>query len=683
MSTANEQTSEARGYTGLWSLANRSLNSRIFPIPTYDTFNGDSIILLQLNLEKSSENDPRCAGTTLANQRLVSHLPADCLANRELSAARSSLSDMKSVPEPCAASQRIGATIAERLACSPPTKAIRVQSPAGSLRIFAFRNRAEGCRWSAGFLGDLPLPPPFHSGAAQYSPVTLIGSQDLDIKNTPEQTTAAHWRAARRLLHESTHSHAVDPQSNTFETNVLKMSLPIPAQTRTGTFAVVCPMTLVKAVRAKLTHRGVKIKRQLPETNFSQTWNSGSVWMLRLSPDRACFPRQRQRGAGAIRATLPRTSRHERDSGEDRVNRLAGILLPPASNRWPVDDEQHADIGHHRVCPILDNRLPHTASGTMVNVATSRLVINSSDCGDYLITDSPSNNRIMRYCEIVFNKTPSLRGLCCCESGAIRATITRTCSVSSLLRASRAVFPSRRCTELIRQERLSGDVNMKRWGGEVGHRVSTIDVRTETLHSLRVGAMRRYLVRVSVARIAPSLLDLAPTHGSILGEVAPISSHVGILPDDAAGRRVFSGISRFPHHCILVRLQTHLASPSTDLEISELKIIIIIIIFFVRLSNHRERPLAIPPPPPPAGNWGQLCLNIATIEAAARQCPTSFHIRPAAREYLNMASDVFCGRLSFHSPNEDSRAVCERVMCSAVVCRFTRLMRILVQFVSE
>ncbi|KAJ8889776.1 hypothetical protein PR048_009279 [Dryococelus australis] len=31
------------------------------------------------------------------------------------------------------------------------------------------RNRAGRCRWSADFLGDLPIPPPFHSGAAPYS----------------------------------------------------------------------------------------------------------------------------------------------------------------------------------------------------------------------------------------------------------------------------------------------------------------------------------------------------------------------------------------------------------------------------------------------------------------------------------------------------------------------------------
>ncbi|KAJ8870068.1 hypothetical protein PR048_029079 [Dryococelus australis] len=52
-----------------------------------------------------------------------------------------------------------GATVTERLACSPPTKAIRVQSSTGSLRIFACENRASRYRWSTGFLRDLPFPP--------------------------------------------------------------------------------------------------------------------------------------------------------------------------------------------------------------------------------------------------------------------------------------------------------------------------------------------------------------------------------------------------------------------------------------------------------------------------------------------------------------------------------------------
>ncbi|KAJ8881221.1 hypothetical protein PR048_017695 [Dryococelus australis] len=47
--------------------------------------------------------------------------------------------------------------------------------------------------------------------------------------------------------------------------------------------------------------------------------------------------------------------------------------------------------------------------------------------------------------------------------------------------------------------------------------------------------------------------------GPIPGETAPGFSFVGILPDDAAGRRVFSGISRLRCACIPALLHSHLA----------------------------------------------------------------------------------------------------------------------------
>ncbi|KAJ8866632.1 hypothetical protein PR048_032492 [Dryococelus australis] len=75
-----------------------------------------------------------------------------------------------------------GTTLAERLACSPPTMAIRVQSPAESHRIFACGNHAGRCRWLAGFLVDLPFPPPFHSDAAPYSPQS---PSSLWLANSP------------------------------------------------------------------------------------------------------------------------------------------------------------------------------------------------------------------------------------------------------------------------------------------------------------------------------------------------------------------------------------------------------------------------------------------------------------------------------------------------------------------
>ncbi|KAJ8897077.1 hypothetical protein PR048_002423 [Dryococelus australis] len=71
-----------------------------------------------------------------------------------------------------------------RLDCSPPTKANRAQSPACSLLIFASGTHTGQFLWSAGYLEDIPFPPPLHSSTAPYSPhFTLIGSQDLDVKS--------------------------------------------------------------------------------------------------------------------------------------------------------------------------------------------------------------------------------------------------------------------------------------------------------------------------------------------------------------------------------------------------------------------------------------------------------------------------------------------------------------------
>ncbi|KAJ8882503.1 hypothetical protein PR048_014314 [Dryococelus australis] len=53
-------------------------------------------------------------------------------------------------------------------------------NPRPGHRIFASENRAGRRRWSAGFIGDIPFPPPLNSGAAPYSLHSpLIGSHDF------------------------------------------------------------------------------------------------------------------------------------------------------------------------------------------------------------------------------------------------------------------------------------------------------------------------------------------------------------------------------------------------------------------------------------------------------------------------------------------------------------------------
>ncbi|KAJ8890959.1 hypothetical protein PR048_010468 [Dryococelus australis] len=78
---------------------------------------------------------------------------------------------------------------AERLARSPPTKANRVQSPAGSID---FR-KWESCRTMplvSGFSRGSPVSPaPSFRRRSIYTSITLIGSQDLDVKSIAQITS--------------------------------------------------------------------------------------------------------------------------------------------------------------------------------------------------------------------------------------------------------------------------------------------------------------------------------------------------------------------------------------------------------------------------------------------------------------------------------------------------------------
>ncbi|KAJ8880749.1 hypothetical protein PR048_017219 [Dryococelus australis] len=70
-----------------------------------------------------------------------------------------------------------GSRVSERLACLSPSNANQIRFTLASLPDFRmwYRDCTRRCRWSAGFLGDLPFIPPFLSYAALYSPCfTLI-----------------------------------------------------------------------------------------------------------------------------------------------------------------------------------------------------------------------------------------------------------------------------------------------------------------------------------------------------------------------------------------------------------------------------------------------------------------------------------------------------------------------------
>ncbi|KAJ8883726.1 hypothetical protein PR048_015580 [Dryococelus australis] len=70
---------------------------------------------------------------------------------------------------PDTSTRLIGAAVAERLACSLPTKANRVQFPAGSPDFRKWKSCQTMPLVGGFFSGFLPFPPPLHSGTAPYS----------------------------------------------------------------------------------------------------------------------------------------------------------------------------------------------------------------------------------------------------------------------------------------------------------------------------------------------------------------------------------------------------------------------------------------------------------------------------------------------------------------------------------
>ncbi|KAJ8865736.1 hypothetical protein PR048_033257 [Dryococelus australis] len=89
---------------------------------------------------------------------------------------------MTRLPSPCRTGVDFSFSKKARLARSPPTKAIRVQSPAGALRIFACGNPAGRMSLVSGLSWGSPVSPaPLLWRCSILSSITLIGSQDLNL----------------------------------------------------------------------------------------------------------------------------------------------------------------------------------------------------------------------------------------------------------------------------------------------------------------------------------------------------------------------------------------------------------------------------------------------------------------------------------------------------------------------
>ncbi|KAJ8881427.1 hypothetical protein PR048_017908 [Dryococelus australis] len=86
----------------------------------------------------------------------------------------------------------MGATVAERLACSPPTQCEPGSVPGWVTGFCASGNRAGRCRWSECLLGDLPFPPPFHVAAASYSPPSPSSALKTSLLRAAKISSPTH-----------------------------------------------------------------------------------------------------------------------------------------------------------------------------------------------------------------------------------------------------------------------------------------------------------------------------------------------------------------------------------------------------------------------------------------------------------------------------------------------------------
>ncbi|KAJ8895579.1 hypothetical protein PR048_000915 [Dryococelus australis] len=77
-------------------------------------------------------------------------------------------------------------------------------------------------------------------------------------------------------------------------------------------------------------------------------------------------------------------------------------------------------------------------------------------------------------------------------------------------------------------------------------------------------SLTKHVFSCNVGVAVAERFDCSPPNNP--DQVTPRFSKLGIVPDDAAGRRVFLGISRFPHPFTPALLHTHFIAPSSALR---------------------------------------------------------------------------------------------------------------------
>ncbi|KAJ8873667.1 hypothetical protein PR048_024497, partial [Dryococelus australis] len=455
--------------------------------------------------------------------------------------------------------ERKNHTVAERLVCSPPTMANRVQTRPGH-RIFACRNHAGRCRWSAGFLRDLPFPLPFHLGAAPYShqspssalktPLlkaaqkslltllrtnTRMASQECEPSEKPVNT-----KARTKELEKKTKERKTDVSENI--TRVKRTA----SNQESGSVLTCHEIQLVlKSFRKNRACLGTVIFREKFSRQDSVQSTVGSPrffdWLKHVLVGVNCL-RTNHKGAHASKmASLARNTRECRSP----INTHGGNLLARIDS--PANREPFAPR----------NNQPGTRSA-----------IGSDACRADLINCDP----IVKPCGFTTLRPPNRRGRGIRSSQRKKAKI-----LSPSLARPHILAPS--TTEGLRSSpsetkrvvwlpltarSVSESGNLPRPPPSYGVNHCQHESNPMIGHQREPngGANRSSQSSLAGTTVTEQLVCSPPTQAiRVKSPAGSLRIFVGIATNDHVGRRVFSGISHIPRSFIPELLHTHLNHP--------------------------------------------------------------------------------------------------------------------------
>ncbi|KAJ8895288.1 hypothetical protein PR048_000613 [Dryococelus australis] len=482
-----------------------------------------------------------------------------------------------------------------------PPRCTGLDSRRGRSQIFAFGVRAGRCRWSVGFLGDLLFSPPLHYGAAPYLPrLTLIGSQDLDVKSRPNLSIK---KKLLRFVSVEAAVQVSDPASQLGDMSSI-------AGASGSGLSQLAEIDLYVA----------SIRRIFSECSFLY------LRVLSLLHHRPLFY-----------VTAPGSTLQQRTASGDTVE---GLLVPSQLSECAVNSTRVADFLEFTLCEVTKYSHSFSPLGNKETQERQFLQGKTSVHCDmkihHLNTGGPfhtsccnltNSNALQADCMpvqcIEVRQTPTakveiesnfvvLSGLRFCRGDHAPDWLmrnfrrNRVVAVLTDCRVIRYTEHGSRCNglsallsillQVILKERrclIPGEVDCLlafntlftcqdrarelRWRNLVDNmlfKISSIFCTGFKHEKHKKLFVPKHILRrergggvVVIRLLASQLCELGP----IPGGATPRYLHVRIVPNDATGRRAFSGIFRFPRPFIPTLLRPHLASPLSALKTLILK----------------------------------------------------------------------------------------------------------------